>query len=53
LLISIPPRASAEAAFFNPSPSDPASVANSFPSLFRESTIVMLLDVSILNLFVL
>ena len=50
--MSFPARFKAEADVLKPSPRLFASVANSFPSLFNESTMVMLSDASMLKLFI-
>nr|DAM62693.1 MAG TPA: hypothetical protein [Caudoviricetes sp.] len=48
--MSFPAKLNAEADFLRPSPIAAESVANSFPSLFNESTMVMLSVAVILNL---
>jgi len=50
--MSFPAKLNAEADFLRPSPKAAESVANSFPSLFNESTMVMLSDASILKDFI-
>jgi hypothetical protein len=48
--MSFPAKLKAEADFLRPSPKEAESVANSFPSLFNESTMVILSVAVILNL---
>jgi hypothetical protein len=50
--MSLPANAKADAEFFNPSPISADDVANSLPNLLNESTMVMLLELSILNRYV-